>query len=494
MISFMYKLYLEFRKNWLLFVALIIVVLLRIPSLFEPQLYADEDIYLTIGMGIRHGQMLYINLFDNKPPLIYLMAAVAGSVFWFRLILSVWNLLNVTLIYELAENLFEGKKTWSGFTAIVFGILSSIPLFEGNIVNSEVLMIMPITAAWLLIIRSLKNNDKGCLAWLWAGFLSGVAILFKVPSLIDWMGIAFMSLLLSTKDLRRWVWKIGMSWVGLVIPVLVFVIYFWSKGGLQLMFKSTFLDLFPYLVSWSGGKTASTGLGSRVLLLMIWCGVLIIARGKLRPYGLAALTWFGFSLFAATLSGRPYPHYLMQIVPSLSLIIVLFVYGSLTEVRLSTAVMFCLGITWMGFKFWVYPTMSYYERFVLFATGRLTRQEYASETESKSVWYYKLIENIRRISAPGDQIFVWGTEPAIYFLSNRLPATRYVVSYHIIDARAYDKVVRELEEKLPKLIVVMKEEERFEGLIKLLSTNYMPIDRIGEAQLFIRIGKEMKGI
>jgi len=47
--------------------------------------YADEDIYLTLGQGLKKGLVFYRDIHDNKPPLLYVMAAVAGNVKVFRL-------------------------------------------------------------------------------------------------------------------------------------------------------------------------------------------------------------------------------------------------------------------------------------------------------------------------------------------------------------------------------------------------------------------------
>ena len=82
------------NQHELLLVLLLLVITLRLPSLFEPFWYGDENIYLAIGQSIRHGQILYRDITDypNKPPLIYLFAALASNVANFRFILLLWNL------------------------------------------------------------------------------------------------------------------------------------------------------------------------------------------------------------------------------------------------------------------------------------------------------------------------------------------------------------------------------------------------------------------
>ena len=83
--------------HWLT-ILLAIVLILRIPSFFEPFSYGDEMIYLTLGEAVRQGKTLYLFAHDNKPPLLYLIAAIAGNVFWFKVILAGW-MLATTVIF-----------------------------------------------------------------------------------------------------------------------------------------------------------------------------------------------------------------------------------------------------------------------------------------------------------------------------------------------------------------------------------------------------------
>ncbi len=85
--------------TWL-FVVLLFVIIFRIPNFFEPYSYGDETIYLTLGQGVRQGLTLYKNLHDNKPPLLYLTAALAGNLFWFKAILLGWSLFGTILFFR----------------------------------------------------------------------------------------------------------------------------------------------------------------------------------------------------------------------------------------------------------------------------------------------------------------------------------------------------------------------------------------------------------
>src|SRR3989337_991757 len=137
--------------TWL-FILLIIVFVLRIPSFLEPYAYGDEMIYLTLGEAIRRGIPLYSEIHDNKPPLLYVMAAIAGNLFWFKALLTLWLLTTVFIFWKLTEVLFPQNRRAQKIATIIFALLTTLPLLEGNIVNAELFMIGPIILAFFLLL------------------------------------------------------------------------------------------------------------------------------------------------------------------------------------------------------------------------------------------------------------------------------------------------------------------------------------------------------
>src|SRR5688572_917938 len=190
-------LHLPDMPNWLVGV-LTLVLILRIPSFFEPYYYGDEMIYVTLGQGIRQGLSLYTGIFDNKPPLLYLTAAIAGNLFWFKAILAFWSLATVFVFYKFSKLLFNFPtlkasdkerdiETLSKVATIIFALLITIPLLEGNTVNAELFMIGPNILAFLLLLGKNLTSKK----IFFAGFLFGMSTLFKVPALFDLPVIVF---------------------------------------------------------------------------------------------------------------------------------------------------------------------------------------------------------------------------------------------------------------------------------------------------------------
>src|SRR4030065_1696497 len=96
------------KENMILGIALFIIFIFRLPSLFEPYWYGDEGIFAAVARNLNLGGVLYETAWDNKPPMIYLTYAaifkVFGvSMFWLRLVTIIVVLAVASIIYEIAQ-------------------------------------------------------------------------------------------------------------------------------------------------------------------------------------------------------------------------------------------------------------------------------------------------------------------------------------------------------------------------------------------------------
>jgi hypothetical protein len=70
----------------------------------------------------------------------------------------------------------------------------------------------------------------------------------------------------------------------------------------------------------------------------------------------------------------------------------------------------------------------------------------------------QVIQALRQIAAPGDEIFVWGTDPLIYFLTGRRPPNRFVSNLGLLSPWSLpawrEELVCDLERSPPAFIVV----------------------------------------
>ena len=138
--------------NKALLVVLILTFIIRLPSLLEPLWNLNESIFLVAAQQMNRGANLYTDIFVDGSAGIYYLASWSlkflGQTVWsFKFLLAVWMIPTLTIFYFLAKKLFD--KRAAIFSVLILALLTSTPLFEGNIVNSEILMILPISLAFL---------------------------------------------------------------------------------------------------------------------------------------------------------------------------------------------------------------------------------------------------------------------------------------------------------------------------------------------------------
>lgn len=473
----------------------VVLIVLRIPSFFEPYYYGDEMIYLTLGEGIRQGIPLYSGLHDNKPPLLYLVAAISGNLFVFKAILAFWNILTVYGFWKLAKHLFPKNTALQNISTVIFGILTTIPLFEGNIANAELFMICPVIFAfWVLLSKPASPKNSFV-----SGVLFSIAALFKIPAAFDILGIIVFWLIytkLNFKSVKEFLTKSVFLALGFIIPIALTFVWFYISGSFKEYLVAAFLQNFGYVSSWRPTAVELPFLEKngplliRAGLMFFGFFILWLSRRKISKELLFITAWLLATLFAVTLSERPYPHYFIQSLAPISLLL-----GMLFSLKNFEQTLVVLPLTLaffvpFYFKFWYYPTFSYYQRFVSFSLGNISKDDYFTNFSPNLVNNYSIANFLVSSSKIDDQVFVWSNDSsAIYSLSRRLPPTKYVADYHFKDFSNPKEVIDVLSKSLPKFIIITKNSTSFPELNSFVEENYYIISESFNSQIWINIKK-----
>jgi len=475
------------RKHKFLLILISLFLFLRLPSLFEPYWYGDEGVYLTIGQALNHGFVLYQQIHDNKPPTLYLLAALSQTVFGFRLLLLLWMIPTIYTFYLLSKKFLSLKL--SKISTIIFLVFTSIPLIEGNIANAEIFMLLPTILGIYLALKASKPAN-----YLIVGLLLGFAFTIKIPVFIEFAFLCFWLVVFNFKNLRPTIYNLISLSFGFVFPIFLYGLYYLILGAFTQFIKAALLQNFGYLSSWAtgshSGSATSGGITLRVLFLVSGFLVLFFLYSKkiISRRLTFILLWFAAALFGALLSARPYPHYLIQVLPPLSLLIVLVF--SLKPLSSKIPICICLSVfsfSLIKYHFYFYSTFSYYKNFYSHTLKQKSVSEYNNYFGQQVNQIYKLAALIDSKSTPTDQIFIWGDHPYLYALSSRLPATKYTVAYHILDFNGYDSTIDELQTHFPSLIIYFDDQNRpFPKLDDFIIRYYSLVDTVGNALVFQR--------
>ncbi len=512
------------------------MLVLRIPNFSEPYWYGDEGIYLTIGNGLRQGEKLYSEIIDHKTPIIYYLAMVPSQMY-FRVLLVFWMIAATTSFHHLAKIIFKDIKIAS-LATFTFITLTTLPWFEGHIPNGELFVMGFILVGSYFLSKTKVFNDffeiqshkvaksqsllPTCLAGrraaylLLTGSLFGLAILTKVPAIFDvtaflaifWfsftnqLDIKKLTIKKTFTDLKPYIKPLLLVLAGVLAPIIFSIIYFVMRGSGQAYLDFGLLYNFRYAGNWDLGITNQvvlffTTLPGKLSFLLFLLALLSLINPALPAGRLKSkiinqklqfiAMWFALALVGSTLSNRPYPHYFLQVIPALALLVgslaesLVIIYKMATKQKTTDKPCLLIPVTLISIFIWTlftlgvrpYETKKYYSQFMDMVTGKISREEYRNSFNYLMEDNYTAAEIIKEENS--HKLFIWGTNPMLYALTQTSPTGRFTVSFHIRDFDAYDETYQDLVKAEPMFIVVMKDEDQpFPELFQYLGENYIP--------------------
>jgi hypothetical protein len=269
------------------------------------------------------------------------------------------------------------------------------------------------------------------------------------------------------------------------------VVYFSAIGAGKEYLEFGLFYNFHYVQNWTLGHLPAWGQLAfslpfkAVILVIALIKITLLSRWISRPVRWAT-GWFFLALFASILSNRPYPHYILQVLPPLVLTLGLVAHEMTvkrkkilsTFARLATlgAAVSCLAavcVIWTALRINHYPVVSYYQNYFRFLSGQLDPIAYRNSFNSYMSDNYMASQVLK--SSSDSTAFIWGTNPMLYALSGKQPVGRFTVAFHIQDLQLYDETLAAVRASRPEYIVVMKDERvPLPGLESVLRSSYLP--------------------
>jgi 4-amino-4-deoxy-L-arabinose transferase-like glycosyltransferase len=440
------------KRDWIALAAVLLIGLgLRAPiaGIF---LERDEGGYAYIAQRWLQGEVPYKHSFDQKPPGVYAAYAVIQRVFGGSQSAIHWGaqfytLLTLAVVFLIGRRLFGME---AGFASGAFAaLLTSHHSLLGNSANAETFMLLPLAAGFLCILLA---RDRVSLRWAAAGgAAAGLSLLFKQVALTD--AVFYLAYLLLAPGLRRKALGAA-AFIGAAAAVWAPVIaYFCVRGA-----GKEFYDcVIGYNLTYAGGIPLSDygrnfwTTFSRTLP-GLWPVYLLALAAALRRSSSWVLAWLAASFLGACVGGYFRGHYYLQAVPALAVLAGSAVASLSRRWSLprSAAHAAAAGVVLYGAlgALWYYGPGSAVSK-----TARL----YAGNPfpEATGVAHF-----VAERTAPGDSVFVFGSEPEILYFAGRRSATRYIYLYPLLlpspDAAArQEELLAQVREARPKVVVTV---------------------------------------
>lgn len=293
-------------------IILLAALLARVALLGNPLLYSDEQFYLVAGARMLEGAIPYVDIFDRKPPglfLIYAVAAALGggsgwSAVWaYQLLAALSVAATGFVLTTTARRLGAGERAALA-GGISYALLSVV--FEGGGGQSPVFFNLPMALAAMLVLTGRPSLSRGAAAML----LVGVAAQIKYTVLAEGVFFAAVMLWPIRRDLKSLALAMPL-WAGMAALPSVLAMGFYAWIG---AFDAFWFANVTSIGLREGGSTAGA-LAQEIALFLLTISPLTLLAILAAPRWRLVAAWFAVAL-AAVLAMRSFSlHYALPLLP-----------------------------------------------------------------------------------------------------------------------------------------------------------------------------------
>ena len=478
-------------------VALAFVVLRALPNLTYP-MGNDQATYGLIGDALLHGQKLYRDVWDMKPPGIFwtyaVMVKLFGTVMWSVGVADILWLLAISwCIFRFAE---RDLGTAVAVIAVVVHAMWHCRAGALYAAQPENFLTLLVLAAYVLVKREGRR-------WLGRQFLAG--LLLGAAFWMKYNAVALLPFVLLAPWLDRdqldarplrlrlalpWrTWLAGASMVvlGAMAVVMAGLAYFW-RAGLWSAFAHDHFEVasrygsFP-LRHWPGywmlpPSATVLHLGAPTLAATVAAFILAYRRHDLSKLGPAALgAFFGYASVAMQIRFPPFGF--EACYPFFAVFWAYLIVRTFESRRLLDREHVWSGEPWA--RGLLRAIMACAMAVLAVAEGWSTARGYrqiAAWSRDQDAFYtnypvelrfehfrdkMQVIHYLGQHHSPGDGLYIWGIPCLVYYLTGARPPTRFVVNYPLISPWGppawREELLRDLKRSPPAFIVVARRDE-----------------------------------
>ena len=476
----------------------------------EP-LAVDQALFACFTRWVPRGLLPYRDLFDSKPPL-FLYSYGLARLLPGSLTRSIWLLESLWLAATLAVAFVLGRRVWDRWAGLCAAALLFVaewtPGWGGwwSRAQADEFAALPMIGAALLAWRALELERLA----LWAGVLTGVAGLFKVPAMA--IGGAWPLAWLVVGGLRPALKRTGWMALGALAPWALASAWFAAHGAFADFIGGAFVyhryNAEYISPPWSAvvPEFARTLVSAGALPLAAGAVGLAFAARRERVW-LGA--WIATTTLVVAMERQLAGYQYLLAMPAWSIAGGFGIARVLRDRR--TVAVGAAGLCALGALEAVRWTRAYGPD-ARNLTGTLSRDAYLdgfegtfspATEEAAARW-------LDAHTAPGDGVLVWGLSPGIYALADRHPVTRYPFHKVLLTDAPFSRLMPGLEARRadffrrlaadPPAVVLVGHGDRngFEPqdsfasmmqlapLRELLQSDYAPAGEIGRFVIFRR--------
>ncbi|RJO62041.1 hypothetical protein C4544_00890 [candidate division WS5 bacterium] len=492
--------FLESKKYFWVVLALLFIVS-RMATWFYPY-DSDHWIFYYVGKAVANGQLLYVNAWDHKPPLIFEFNALmhllfGGNLILHRIFLTALAILDIFLFYKLT-NIFtkeffaRNADKITRVALLLYVFWRSLSQFTSSANNTENIGLIFLLLMYLAFFKfysslssrvkkseaegSLKNNEKkgflhsphaqvsrndksGYIYLLLSGICLSVLFYLKPNFSLLSLPIIIEIFLLSYRSIKKFVMNYLVFGIPFILQTAFWILYFKSQNALEDFWIASFAFSSAYAKStWSGNVSPQKVF--IVMLLPLAIPLLIFAYRFLRDFKKIRTDntyGFLFFMFLSSLAlafglGSFYPYYFLILLPSFILIIA---YSGEVFLKIGKPKNLVLVLLLLGG--------------MVVSLGISTKQllnSFSGSVKSQLNEYQQIANYVKANSNKDEKIVFYDYGAVMYQLAERGSGSRFIsASILLLDERDQygfglsDAFINDLEKSKPKYWIISKDED-----------------------------------
>ena len=305
--------------------ALALFALLRIPSFFEPHWYTDEASYVNVARSLLRGRVLYLQTWNNKPPLQSWTIAAAVKLFGpseagLHLLTFISGLLTIAAVGFAATRLLGPRRAC--IATLICAVCLGLPVVDAELALPESLLIAPVTWAGALLLTRIDGSRTTDTARVWplwpcgVGLLVAAAIAYQQTAVAE---AAAFGLVIAVSS--RTTWRHVLLYAGTVAVLTgAWLAAAVATAGSSKVWFALVGFYIPYTRSVLPHETGGVALH---IAAVVVAGALVVGGAWLCRRSASAtwalLCWVAASLLVAAMAAQPFAHYLTASVAPVSL-------------------------------------------------------------------------------------------------------------------------------------------------------------------------------
>lgn len=468
---------------------------------------SDHWIFFYVGNEwIAQSGQLYVDAWDHKPPLIFLvngfMAVLFGeNIYLHRVWLTALALIDTFLFYKVSQKIVPtllarvnstlNPQTAVKLTLLLYVFLRNLSQFAVNGNTTENIGLIFLLA---MILGYLMFSQSGNNWWMFLSGFFAANIFWLKGNLILLAGVIGLVLIIHLWGQTKNLFKSIFAFISPILIVSIFwVIYFLAQGTFEDFIIGSFTFSAKYASSAWAGQVSSNILLLLTTLALLGPALIFFAffmkdvRKQLSSESFQIVTFsflVGLVLIGAV--GSFYSYYLLIIMPFI-IIIVMYVFFRFESLK----------------KVWKIVLTLILISTVVVNTAislRFLANNFYGNTQQEALDYNQAAEFIRENSEPSDTLFTYDYGATFYQLSGRESASRFISASHLLldyrDGFGFgfnDIFIEEMEDNNARFVILNDASRDLylsnKPLEEYILNNFEPLAKFGAIEVLQRIQK-----